>query len=44
MRIVTKHSVETIHNMPESEKKKPQKDHRRGEMSDDEPALEGYER
>jgi len=30
--------------MPESEKKKSQKDHRRGEMSDDEPALEGYER
>ena len=31
--------------MSESEKKKAQKDHRRGNMSDDgEPELEGYER
>ncbi|MGK3753949.1 MAG: hypothetical protein ACI8RD_006257 [Bacillariaceae sp.] len=30
--------------MSENEKKKTQKDHRRGEMSDDEPELEGYER
>ena len=30
--------------MTDSDKKKSQKDHRRGEMSDDEPELEGYER